>query len=122
MPSHPLKSITLHCAGGRGAYADFGDLALLRPRATSRNHGETTSYCLGGVVPGFKPGQSVQAQAKGKSEVVATTVDQRGWFCFTQLPEGIYNVWTEGETAKIYDRRGPLVELRADVMTLELKA
>jgi hypothetical protein len=122
MPSHPLTSITLHCAGGRGAYADFGDLALLRPRATSLNHGETTSYCLGGVVPGFKPGLSVHAQAKGKSEVVATPVDQRGWFCFTQLPEGIYNVWTEGETAKIYDRRGPLVELRADVMTLELKA
>ncbi len=120
LPSHALASITLHCAGGRGAYADFGDLALLRPRATSLNHGEAPSYCLGGVVPEFKPEQGVWAQAKGKSGAVSTTVDQRGWFCFPQLPEGIYNVWTEGEGGKIYDRRGPLVELRGDVMNLEL--
>jgi hypothetical protein len=122
MPNHPLASITLHCAGGRGAYADFGDLALLRPRATSRNHGEEKSYCLGGVVPGFKPGQTVQAQAEDKSDAIATTVDQRGWFCFPNLPEGIYDVWTDGEAGKIHDRRGPLVELRSDVMTLKLKA
>ena len=120
LPSHALASITLHCAGGRGAYADFGDLALLRPRATSLNHGEAPSYCLGGLAPEFKPEQSVWAQAKGRSGALSATVDQRGWFCFPELPEGIYNVWTEGEAGKIYDRRGPLVELRGDVMNLEL--
>jgi hypothetical protein len=120
MPSHPLTAITLHCAGSRGAYADFGALTLLRPRATSLNHGDSPSYCLGGVVPEFKPPQTVYAQVKGKAGAVSASVDQRGWFCFTNLPEGIYNVWTEGETGKVYDRRGPLVELRGDVMNLEL--
>lgn len=120
MPSHPLAAITLHCAGSRGAYADFGVLTLLRPRATSLNHGDSPSYCLGGAVPEFKPSQTVYAQVKGKAGAVSAGVDQRGWFCFTNLPEGIYNVWAEGETGKVYDRRGPLVELRGDVMNLEL--
>ena len=120
MPSHPLTAITLHCAGSRGAYADFGALALLRPRATSLNHGDTPSYCLGGAVPEFKPSQTVYAQVKGKAGAVSAGVDQRGWFCFTNLPEGIYNVWAEDGTGKVCDRRGPLVELRGDVMNLEL--
>jgi len=120
MPNHALAAITLHCAGSRGAYADFGALTFLRPRATSLNHGDAPSYCLGGVVPDFKVLKTVYAQAKGKAGVASASVDQRGWFCFTLLPEGVYNVWAEDEIGKVYDRRGPFVELTGDVMNLEL--
>lgn len=120
MPSHALTSITLYCTGRRGAWADFGSLALLRPRATSLYQGDAAHYCLGGTVPGFTASQAVFVQPSGSNEVFTVRVDQRGRFCFTNLAEGIYSVWTEDTAGKIYDRRGPLVELGCNMMTLEL--
>ncbi len=120
MPSHPLAAITLHCIGGRGAHADFGQLSLPRPRATSLNHDGAPSYCLGGNVADFKPDQAVHAQPKGKAGALSAAVDQRGWFCFPKLAPGIYTVWSEFDGDKVYDRRGAEVELRSDLMTLRL--
>jgi len=117
MPSHPLSAIILHCAGGS---VDFGKLRLLRPRATSLNHGAARSYCLIGQVPDFQPYQTVRAQLKGRKSVAITTVDQRGWFCFPKMAPGIYTVWTETGDGKIHDRRGSSIELRSDLITLRL--
>jgi hypothetical protein len=118
MPGHPWRAITLYCSPN--AYADFARIRLLRPRATSLNHGDVPLYCLGGRVMDFKPGQSVQARMKGRKDVRSVIADQRGWFCFSKMPPGIYTVWTDTEAGKIIDRRGPSVELRSDVMSLLL--
>ena len=121
MPGQSLAAITLHCMGGRGAYADFGQLSLLRPRATSLNHSGAPSYCLGGTVVEFASAQAVYAQPKGKAGALSTAVDQRGRFCFPKLPSGVYTVWTEAAAGKVYDRRGAEIELRSDTMTLHLE-
>ncbi|MEO8926009.1 MAG: hypothetical protein ABI306_02490 [Caulobacteraceae bacterium] len=98
-PSHPLASITLM---GR---ATFAKVALLRPRATTLDR---TGFCVAGRVADFEPGQVVDLE--GRQEVV----DQRGWFCFWQVPKGVHRLTSNGRC----DRRGPLIEVGSDVSGL----
>jgi hypothetical protein len=101
MPSHPLSSITLE------GKAKFARLAFLRPRATMLRR---TGFCVAGRVPDFKRGQVVNLGERRE------TVDQRGWFCFSQTPEGVYRLTTNDRC----DRRGPLVEIGSDVVNFML--
>jgi hypothetical protein len=122
MPNHPLTAVTLLCARGAGVGVDFADIALLRARATGLSGRPEPLFCLGGFVPSFVSGQEVHVAPAndlshgGSSE----TVDQRGFFCFSGLPRGIYRVWSDRGVTRLVDRRGPLVEVNANVAQLVL--
>jgi hypothetical protein len=118
MPSHALAAVELHCIGKPGSHADIGDLALLRPRATSL--AQDRRYCLGGAVADFRAGQEVHAAREDGSGPLSQAVDQRGRFCFTGLTKGIYRVWSRSDRGEVHDRRGALVELGGDTMYLLL--
>ena len=82
----------------------------------------SAGFCLGGRLPSFGGGQSVKAlrpDLKGGS-IREATVDQRGWFIFERSERGVYAIWAEQDGTIVNDRRGRLVEVGADTMTLVL--
>ena len=120
MPNHPLEALTLLAEpGDDGQGVDLAGVALLRPRATGLG---ADAYCMAGRVPDFEPHQRVFAAAAEapSSEVHECAVDPRGHFCFSRLPPGIYRLWTESGKRQLCDRRGPLVELSANLPSLVL--
>ncbi len=122
MPSHPLETFTLICAAPEERGIDIGNLAFLRPRATALSQRPEQRYCLGGAIPAFKPDQRVHAASLvDESAQLTETVDQRGHFCFAQVPRGIYRVWSPVNGHELHDRRGPLVEVGGNVMHLVLE-
>jgi hypothetical protein len=122
MPSHPLKALTILCSGRRGAWIDLAGPAFLRPRTTARRPGEERRFCLGGGVPGFKGDEIVHAVPRDHAgEARRTSLDQRGFFFFDRMAPGIYEVWGQSGGDIAHDRRGPLIEVAADTMTLSLE-
>ncbi|MDQ2860473.1 MAG: hypothetical protein M3T55_07065 [Pseudomonadota bacterium] len=122
LPSHPLDSLTIRCAGAPGAAVDIGEVVFLRPRTTAGSPDVSRGFCLGGRLPSFGGGQSVKAlrrDLKGGS-IREAAVDQRGWFCFERSEGGVYAVWAEHDGITVCDRRGRLVEVCADTMNLIL--
>jgi len=101
VPSHPLASITFM------GEARFARLAFLRPRATTLAR---TDFCVAGRIADFRRGETVHLGERRE------TVDQRGWFCFPRTARGVYRLTSEARC----DRRGPLVEVGADVFNLVL--
>ncbi len=120
LPSHPLKSMTVRCLGGGEAAVDVAGLAFPRPRASAV--AATDGFCLGGELAAFAGGETVRLVARDgdPGERREMTVDQRGFFCFDRVPRGIYEVWAETASGPAHDRRGPLVEVGGDTMTLVL--
>jgi hypothetical protein len=124
MPNHALTSLTIVCTGPQGASFRLRELMFLRPRSMAETEASSGRYCLGGMIPGSTPGQTVYAQAQvdgGEFERKSALVDQRGYFCFGCVPEGIYRVWSTPGGLEIQDRRGPLVEVGSNVMDLVLR-
>ncbi len=123
MPSHPMRAVTILCAGPAGSSVSIDNVEFLRPRTLARGEESNPGWCLGGHLPDFEPGATVQAAAVGATGVppLTATVDQLGYFCFGLAPGGIYKVWSSSAAGEAYDRRGPLVEVGANFMGLVLK-
>jgi hypothetical protein len=122
MPNHPLEAVTILCRGASGATLDITGVAFLRPRATALSQKPNHRFCLGGRVEHFAPAQRVHVSSSDGSGVERDdSVDQRGFFCFPEMPAGVYRVWSEGGGKKVNDPRGMLVEVSGDVMNLVLK-
>jgi hypothetical protein len=123
MPSHPLKSISVLAAGDAARTLEIAQVELMRPRAVRHDADSPVTFCLGGRVVAFRGDEIIRVKpvdAPG-GEDRQTTVDQRGFFCFDRAPPGIYEVSMQVDGAEpTYDRRGPLVELQSDMLTLEL--
>jgi len=124
MPNHPLEAMTLLATGDPGAEVDFADVAFLRPRAVVQTDGVERRYCLGGHVQGFSGGDIVHAVRLDSDDPSAreTAVDQRGFFCFVGVAVGIYEVWARIGDATVHDRRGAIVEVNGDTVTLVLES
>jgi hypothetical protein len=122
MPSHPLKTLTLACAGPPGAAVDLAGLALLRPRTSVRPGDSDSGFCVGGQVEGFAPGQAVQLSASegANPPIRSVSVDQCGWFCYEGVRPGVYRLWSATADGEMHDRRGPLIEVGAHLMSLVL--
>jgi hypothetical protein len=122
MPSHPLKSLAIVCAGEAPTWVDIAAVTFLRPRTIVRRAGEERRFCLGGSVVGFAGDEIVYAVAGDRSGAPhrQTGLDQRGFFFFDLMSPGIYEVWAQRGGESLYDRRGHLVEVTADTMTLSL--
>jgi len=119
LPSHALQSIAIRCDGPEASHVDIAQMAFLRPRATSAIPSHL--HCLGGSVQPFSYGQHVHAVRVGsEAETRTVPVDPQGFFCFDNLEPGIYRVWSDHPTGVCLDRRGPLAEVVADTMTLDL--
>ncbi len=101
MPSHPLESISLL---GKAA---FSAPTFLRPRATTLKR---EGFCVAGRAPDAEAGAVAHLGEWSQS------VDHRGWFSFRGVPAGVYPLTCTGRI----DRRGPRVEVRADVANLLL--
>jgi hypothetical protein len=123
LPSHALESVTIHCLGDGGAAIDVAGLAFLRPRA-SRAAREAAGFCVGGRLAGHAGHEVVHLSGRdrGDSENRQLAVDQRGFFCFDQVARGMYEVWADTAGGAAHDRRGPLLEVEGDTMTLVLGA
>lgn len=122
MPNHALTSLTIYCVGLPRSGVDVGRIEFLRPRCSPQQGRDTSLYCLGGRLPVFEFGQTVKALAIHSpfADSASAVVDQRGQFCFGVIPPGLYRVWSTTDGGQIHDRRGALVELYTNVMTLVL--
>lgn len=122
MPNHALKSVTILCAGAIGSGLDIDSVEFLRPRTRAHDGTAKRRWCLGGNLPKFETGATVTAAAQGDDGVppLVATVDQCGYFCFGLVPGGVYKVWSSLGGREIHDRRGALVEVGANLMTLVL--
>ena len=122
IPSHPLAAMTILCAGGAGTSVDLADVVFLRPRTFAGRRGEERRFCLGGRVRDFRADDIVHAVPRDPIFGAArqTGVDQRGSFFFDRMAAGIYQVWSRRGEEVFHDRRGALVEIAADTMTLSL--
>lgn len=123
MPNHPLASFTILAAGPYESGLRIGSFAFLRPRTIADRPDSAGKFCLGGVVPSYRPGQTVHARKQHAGEDDQTrsvVVDQRGYFCFGSIPSGIYRVWSSVNGKEVHDRRGGLVEVNSNAMNLVL--
>jgi hypothetical protein len=123
LPSNPLSSVTIMCRGGSGRGIDIGQMVLLRPRAYSEDAGKRTDFVVCGRVEPFEAKQLVHlapADAPVARQPRSVDVDQRGYFCIPAVPAGLYRLWSKLGGAVMYDRRGPLVDVGANVADLLL--
>ncbi|MBA3811053.1 MAG: hypothetical protein H0X27_05295 [Caulobacteraceae bacterium] len=122
MPSHPLEALTIVCAGAPGSGVGIDRVEFLRPRMRAHQEGREPRWCLGGRLPIFETGATVEAAALGPNEIPIHTavVDQRGYFCFGLVSAGVYKIWARSGKDELHDRRGPLIEVGADLMSLVL--
>ena len=121
-PSHPVRWISLIASGECWSSIDVARMAFLRPRATSLTAGGRAGFCVAGCVSDFVAGQEVHIAPEGHSAAPPQSelVDQRGWFCFAEMPPGIYRIWSDGPSGRLIDRRGPVVDVVADVASLTI--
>jgi len=118
MPSHALSSIALYCAGPAGAFVEFGELSFLRPRS---GDGGERGFCMAGTVASASRRQAVYIHPEGEpSRVWHSRVDVAGAFCFSNLPPGLYRVWSDSWWGVWRDRRGLRVELNCNIGNLSL--
>ena len=123
LPSHPLEAVTLIVRGTMGASADFGDARLLRPRAALAAHKAAGGHCLVGFVHGAAEGETVRIHPVCKpDEEIVTRTDQLGWFAFTGIAPGVYEVSGSNGEAIFHSQRGPAIEVWSDIARLELTA
>jgi hypothetical protein len=122
MPNHPMGTLTVMFAGPKGSFVRIRGLAFLRPRSVAQSPESAGLFCVGGVVPGSRPGQTVYAEnAAGRDKtILSAVVDQRGYFSFGCIRPDIYKVWTVRGDQEIHDLRGALVEVGANTMNLVL--
>ncbi len=122
-PSHPLDSLTIQCSGPPGAAVEVARVTFLRPRAATAIPNRAPGFCLGGRLILYNSDDTVQAVRRDRQgdPVRQTAVDQRGWFCFEHTAPGIYEVWSEHGGGIVHDRRGRLVEVGEDMMTLVME-
>jgi hypothetical protein len=121
MANHPLESVTLLCLGAPGSSVDLAQLEFLRPRSLAGADAPERGFCVGGHVPLFEPGISVRMARRGEgSTPKSAAIDQRGFFCFELTPRGIYEIWAQTGEGDVVDRRGRLIEVVGDNMTLVL--
>lgn len=122
LPSHPLVSLIIECAGGKGAVVEVGGLEFLRPRCTAPKPGLDRRFCLGGSIPDFRGGEIVHVAARDGAGTAPrrAVVDQRGFFMFDRVAAGIHEVWATCGSSVVHDRRGALVEVVADTVSLIL--
>jgi len=102
---------------------DIRDLAFLRPRGTRISTETGQGSCVAGRVREFQPGQQVNiAVPGGRDSGITQAVDQRGIFCFSNVANGIYELQSEACGRIFRDRRGALIEVTANLVTLDLVA
>jgi hypothetical protein len=118
LPSHALETVTLACSGGA---ADFADMRLLRPRVSTAARRPRRGHCIVGVLPGARRGDAVRLDRLGKpGETRITQTDQLGWFSFTGVAPGVYEVAGTTGDAEYVPARGRAIEVWADIPRLEL--
>ena len=116
LPNAPLGAIEiLSSAGG----LDIRSLRFLRPRSTRLAMRDNPRYCVAGLVLDHQPGQAVRLLG-GDTVDLVQTVDQQGAFCFAGIESGVYELRSEAGGRSYRDRRGALVEVTGDLVTLEL--
>jgi hypothetical protein len=122
IPSHALRELSILCEAPGNRGIDIANLAFFRPRATALARADVPTFCTSGWVPKFTKLQKVFLTAKYASmtDARSASVDQRGYFCFSEVKAGIYDVWTEIDGTRFVDRRGSLVEVSANVSALIL--
>jgi len=102
---------------------DIRDLAFMRPRGTRVSTEAGRGYCVAGRLRDFQPGQQVSLNLPGdRDSGMSQAVDQRGIFCFSNVADGIYELHSEAGGRIFRDRRGPLLEVTANRVTLDMVA
>lgn len=117
LPSHPIEAMTLV---SRGA-AEFSDVQLLRPRVSTQARRPGAGHCIVGLLPGAGVGETVRLTSRDgpKRSRIAQT-DQLGWFSFSRVEPGIYDIVGSLGGVECRSPRGRLIEVWSDIARLEL--
>ena len=123
LPSHPLEAVSLVTRGARGALTEFADVRLLRPRASLAAHHPAEGHCVVGHLQDSTEGATVRMRPVGKpEEQIVTGTDQLGWFAFTGVAPGVYEVTGSSGGTVFRPERGAAIEVWSDIARLELTA
>lgn len=121
LPGDPLESLTLVSTGAREASVEFGDVRLLRPRASTQAHRFGPGHCVVGLIPGAGAGETVRLDPPQRHGTGRTTqTDQLGWFSFTRVKPGVYDIIGSNGGVDYRSARGAAVEVWSDIARLEL--
>ncbi len=119
LPNAPIKSVEIISDGT----LHIRELNFTRPRGTRVSTEAGQGYCVAGRIQDFQPEQTIELCDVSNPDIRwSQAPDQRGCFCFSQIPKGIFQLYSQVDGAIFHDRRGRLIEVNANLVTLELIA